>query len=135
VDGTSPAEQLPLFDNAPYLRPPPLSARQQMRQNVQQVFDQWVQAANKTAATKLDAKREKLIKRALQQYPLEDVLAAVTGWRRSAFHTGGNDRNRVYNQLELLLRDAAHIEMFRDLEREHHRQNAPTRAVNIQQLQ
>lgn len=65
----------------------------------------------------LDDKRKALIGAALGDYPLEDCLDAVRGWRRSEFHCGENPGQKVHNDLQLLLRDAAHLERFRDLER------------------
>jgi len=133
MDESKPAEQMPLFDAEPYYVQPETS-RHKERRDVRAVFDHWVQAAGKTSTTKLDAKREKLIKKALSQYPLEDVLDAVVGWKRSDFHTGNNDHGRVYSRIELLLRDAAHIEMFRDMERSHGEQHETAKKVNVRQL-
>lgn len=84
---------------------------------VQTVFDEWVRAAGKTGRTQLDPKRRRLIQKALGMYPLDDVLAAVRGWKRSKWHRGENPNGTVYNDLGLLLRDAEHIEAFRDIER------------------
>lgn len=81
------------------------------------VFDAWVESTNRTARTQLDAKRRRLITNALKSYPLEDVLDAVTGWECSPYHRGKNTQRTVYNDLGLLLRDAEHIEKFRDLRR------------------
>lgn len=84
---------------------------------VEQVFEAWKRSAGKTNATKLDAKRRRCIQQALKQYPLADVLDAVDGWRFSPHHAGQNERQQVYNDLTLLLRDADRIEKFRDLAR------------------
>ncbi len=65
----------------------------------------------------MDPRRRRLITAALAAYPLDDVVDAVRGWRNSPHHAGDNDRGTVYNDLGLILRDAAHIEMFRDLAR------------------
>ncbi len=81
------------------------------------VFDEWIKATNRTGATVFSDKRRRLIRNALRDYPLADVLDAVRGWRRSSHHRGENSSGTVYNDLELLLRDAAHIERFRDAER------------------
>lgn len=84
---------------------------------VRLVFDAWVTATGRDAArTKLTDKRRRLIRKALADYSLEDLVAAVRGWKHSPHHRGENDRDTVYNDLELLLRDAQHIEKFRDLE-------------------
>lgn len=83
----------------------------------QVVFEAWVEATGRTDRTVLSPKRDRLIRRALADYPIDDVLDAVRGWRNSPHHCGQNDRGTTYNALELLLRDAEHIEQFRDLER------------------
>jgi hypothetical protein len=84
---------------------------------VRRVFDAWVESTEKTGRTQLDKKRQRLIVNALKAYPIEDVLDAVRGWRRSPHHRGENDSGAVYNDLGLLLRNAEKIEHFRDLER------------------
>jgi hypothetical protein len=84
---------------------------------VRQVFDAWVVSTGRTGRTHLDPKRRKKIQAALRDYPIEDVLDAVRGWEYSPHHRGENDRHTVYNDLELLLRDASQIERFRDLAR------------------
>jgi hypothetical protein len=81
------------------------------------VFQAWQEAARKPRA-RLDDKRRRVIKNALRHYPAEDLIDAVRGWRHSPHHCGQNDQRTVYNDLELLLRDSAHIERFRDLERD-----------------
>lgn len=95
-------------------------ARDRLRSDeIQRVFDEWVTATSKTSRTVLDDKRKRLIRNALKTYPIDDVLAAVRGWRHSPHHRGENQSSTVYNDLELLLRNAAHIERFRDLEHGH----------------
>lgn len=83
----------------------------------QQVFDAWIEATGRTGATVFSDKRRRLIRNALKLYSTADVLDAVQGWRKSSHHCGENPSGTVYNDLELLLRDAAHIEKFRDLHR------------------
>ena len=81
------------------------------------VFDTWIEATGRSGRTQLDKKRLNQIKVALEAYPLDDVLDAVVGWRNDPFYCGHNDRGKTYNDLGLLLRDAEHIERFRDLAR------------------
>lgn len=86
------------------------------------VFDAWAESTGRTR-TVLDQKRRRLIEAMLKVYPVEDLLKAATGWKRSAFHRGENDKGRVYNDLELIFRDAHHVEQFRDYaEPDHDRQ-------------
>jgi hypothetical protein len=87
--------------------------------DVELVFEAWKQSTGHPRA-RLDEKRKRLIKRALAEYPLDDVVDAVRGWEHSPHHRGENDRHTVYNDVELLLRDARNIEKFRDLERGEH---------------
>lgn len=98
---------------------------------VRSVFDEWVTVCGKTGRTQLDHKRRRLIVQALKAYPLDDVLDAVRGWKRSKFHRGENAMGRVYNDLELLLRDAAHIEGFRDMHRHPEGEPVPDRLRGI----
>lgn len=96
----------------------PPSASPPATDAVQAIFDAWVQATNRTGRTVLTGERRRLIAKQLKHYPIEDLLDAVRGWRHSSHHRGENDRSTTYNDLELILRDAKHIEMFRDLERD-----------------
>jgi hypothetical protein len=80
------------------------------RIDAQAVWDAWVEATGKTR-TKLDDKRRRLIQARLREFPVADLIAAVRGWR----HDPWPDRARQ-NGIEILLRDAAHVEKFRDLE-------------------
>ena len=95
----------------------PLSPNGDRAAQVNTVFAAWVEATERDPKrTKLSTERRKLIERRLKDWSLDDLLAAVRGWRHSPHHRGENDRGRPYNDLELLLRDAKHIEEFRDLE-------------------
>jgi hypothetical protein len=85
--------------------------------DITHVFRTWQEATRKHRA-QLDPKRRRRIKAALAQYPLQDVLDAVRGWQHSPHHCGQNNTATVYNDLDLLLRDAEHLERFRDLWRD-----------------
>jgi hypothetical protein len=79
-----------------------------------------IEQGRRVGHVRLDEARRRRINNALKTYPLEDVLDAVEGWRFSPHHCGENDRGTVYNDLDLLLRDAKHIEEFRDYKRRGH---------------
>ena len=102
--------------------------------DVTRVFDAWLLATQRTGRTVLTEKRKRVILTALKSYSVDDVVDAVRGWRNSPYHCGDNRQRTVYNGLELLLRDAEHIEKFRDLERG---QDAPPQLLNqnMRQLQ
>lgn len=84
---------------------------------IEQVFEAWQEAAGKRKAV-LDPKRRALIAKALKAYSVDDLIDAVRGWQHSPHHRGENPSATVYNDLGLLLRDAEHIERFRDLEQQ-----------------
>jgi hypothetical protein len=80
------------------------------------VWFAWLDSTGKNPnRAKLDAKRKKLIVKALADYTVGEVVAAVTGWEFSPHHRGENERGTKYNDLSLLLRNPENIERFRDL--------------------
>jgi len=92
--------------------------KEEVVDNCQTVFKAWVEATGKhPSRTRLDDKRRRIIQKALETYPVEDVLDAVVGWKYEPFYKGENDRGRPFNDLGLLLRDSEHIERFRDMGR------------------
>ncbi len=79
---------------------------------VQEVFAHWQQTFNHPRA-KLDVKRKKFIRGRLKDgFSVNDLKLAITGCRASPFHMGVNDRNTVYDDLDLICRDAKHVEQF-----------------------
>jgi hypothetical protein len=76
----------------------------------QAVFEHWRTTIGKTAAAKLDEKRQQRIEWALATYGLDAVKRCIDGYSRSPHHMGQNDRNTRYDDIELFLRDAKHVE-------------------------
>ena len=62
--------------------------------------------------SKLDNKRIGLIVKALKNYSSADLKLAITGNASSEFNMGKNDRGTKYNGLDLILRDADHIDKY-----------------------
>lgn len=83
---------------------------------VEAVFFAWQEATGHHKAV-LDPKRRKRITLALKTHPAEDLIDACRGVALSPFHRGENDSRTVYDDLDVVLRDSAHIEKFRDLAR------------------
>jgi len=77
--------------------------------DVRVVFDAWVASTGKERS-RLDEKRTRVIRARLADYQLEDVLDAVRGWERDPW-----EGRKQQNGIEILLRDGAHLEKFRDL--------------------
>lgn len=81
---------------------------------VAKVFEAWKEHAGKTNRIVLDEKRTRLIRKLLGSYPLDEALLAVEGWKYHPFYNG-DTYGRVWSELHIVLRDAHHIEMFRDI--------------------
>lgn len=76
------------------------------------VFEFW-KATMDSPRSLLDKKRTASIKAALKTgYTVEQLCDAITGCSKSAFHMGENDRGVKYNGLDLILRNAEHIDKF-----------------------
>lgn len=84
------------------------------RDVVGEVFAYWQKTMN-SPGSKLDDKRRKAIVNALKLYEPRQVCEAILGCSRSVWHMGQNDRHRKFNGLDLILRDAEHIDMFIEL--------------------
>ncbi len=84
------------------------------RDVIAEVFAYW-QKVMDSPRSQLDDKRRKAIKGALKLYEPRQVCEAILGCSRSAWHMGENDRRAKYNGLDLILRDAEHIDKFMEL--------------------
>jgi hypothetical protein len=76
---------------------------------VQKVFNHWQLATRKPGA-RLDSKRRRVIQAALRLHPSEELCRCIDGYASNPWHQGQNDRGRPFLELDLMLRDAAHIE-------------------------
>jgi hypothetical protein len=64
---------------------------------------------------KLDAKRKRAIAARLKDgYSVDDIKQAIDGCRQSDWHMGRNDRQQPFNDIELICRDAAKVDGFRE---------------------
>ena len=82
---------------------------------VEEVFNHWVatfRATGRGPVPILSDKRKSKIARAIKDYGLETCLHAISGCALSDWHMGENPRGKKYDDIELILRDSAHIEKF-----------------------
>ena len=89
--------------------PAPAAAEVQTRGTVERVFAHWRDRFDHPKAV-LDGKRRKVISSALGMYSESDLCQAIDGYCNSPHHMGHNDRNTVYDDITLFLRDAQHID-------------------------
>jgi hypothetical protein len=79
---------------------------------VSEIFAHW-QTTLKHPRAVLDDKRGRLIAARLRDgYTVDRLKAAIDGCAKSPHHMGENDRRTVYDDIELICRDAKHIEHF-----------------------
>lgn len=78
---------------------------------VETIFGYWQQVMDSPKSV-LDDKRKSLIVKALKIYSPADICKAIRGCSKTPHNMGKNDRNTVYNGLNLILRDAEHIDYF-----------------------
>jgi hypothetical protein len=58
----------------------------------------------------------KLIEDRLREdYSVENLIAAIDGNHRSPFHCGENEHQRKYQTIELIMRDASHVQTFMEI--------------------
>lgn len=84
--------------------------------DVRAVFDLWVSLyRNAKRPPVLDNRRRSKIRKAIADYGKDTVEAAVRGLGQSDWHMGRNPQRKKYDDIELVLRDAKHVEMFADM--------------------
>lgn len=75
------------------------------------VFKHWQARLNHPKA-KLDKKRERIIKAALRNFSVAELKQAIDGCGKTDFNMGKNDTGQKYDAIDLIFRDAEHIERF-----------------------
>lgn len=81
---------------------------------IRAVFGHWLAVMRRNPkTTKLDAKREGKIRARLREgRTVEDLCRAIDGCRASSWHMGDNPDGKRHDDVELICRDAAHVERF-----------------------
>jgi hypothetical protein len=77
-----------------------------------QVFEYWRRLMEHPKAV-FDSKRRRAVEARLKDgYTVEQLQQAIEGCRASPWHRGENDRRKVFDDLELICRDAKHVDDF-----------------------
>ena len=86
--------------------------------NVTLIFNYWLNVMSKPSAlTKLTPKRATAIKNRLKDgYTPEQIKSAINGCSKDAFSMGQNDRNKAFNDIELICRTGEKLEGFIETE-------------------
>lgn len=100
------------------------------------LFKYWCDVMGKNLSTsKLTPKRDKAIKARLKEgYTFEQIKAAIDGCRNDPFSMGHNDRQKPFNDIELICRTGEKVESFIQTQVEPNRFSASTqRTINVLQ--
>ena len=90
-------------------------------ESVVAIFNHW-KITTGHARARMDIKRAQVIRDRLRDgYEPEDLMLAIDGNMASAWHQGENDRGQAYNDIGLILRDAAHVDRFLAMGEQAHR--------------
>ena len=95
-----------------------MSASKVTAEQIFEVFQHWVatcRTTNRGRKPVLGDKRRRKIEKAIELYGLDACLDAIKGVTFSSWHMGHNPQGKKYDDIELILRDEKHIEMFLDL--------------------
>jgi hypothetical protein len=84
---------------------------------IQELWDYWVSKMRGGSKRKpvLDDARRQYLGAALHDYGMDGCRDAIDGCALSEFHMGRNKMNKRYDSVELIFRDAEHIEKFHDI--------------------
>lgn len=74
-----------------------------------EVFEHWKQVHGHSKS-RLDDKRRRVIRNALANYTADELCESIAGYLNSPHHMGVNERGTRYDDIELFLRDAKHID-------------------------
>jgi hypothetical protein len=83
-----------------------------------EVFQHWVSLCRTSAKGRkpvLGDRRRTRIEKAIGMYGVEACKDAISGATHSPWHMGHNPQGKKYDDIELVLRDEKHIEMFLDI--------------------
>lgn len=84
---------------------------------VTEVWMHWITAMRTGSKRKpvLDATRRQVIAAAIHDYEVQGCKDAIDGCLLSEFHMGRNKMNKRYDSVELIFRDAEHVEKFHEI--------------------
>lgn len=84
---------------------------------IEQLWEYWITVMRAGSKRKpvLDEARKKYLGAAIFDHTLEGCMEAIDGCALSEFHMGRNKMNKRYDSIELIFRDAEHIEKFHDI--------------------
>jgi DNA-binding transcriptional ArsR family regulator len=114
----------PLIDEEPSQTSTNRSTSNDVPGDVRRIFDFWVERLGKRNPKLSDKRRARVNARLAEGFTPRELAEAISGCTLSPHNMGDNNRQRPFNDLELICRDPEHVEAFRDL----HRENAKAKS-------
>lgn len=84
----------------------------ELPRTIERIFEHWKVRMGHPRARLDQKRRSKIRQRLCDRYSEQDLLDAIEGCALSSFHQGQNDRSAVFNDIELICRDAKHVDQF-----------------------
>lgn len=81
-----------------------------------EIFEYWKKEHNRSGRTVFDSKRKGAVMARLADYPPDFIKQAIRGIKQSKMHMGDNERQEVYDDLELICRNSTNLEKFAALD-------------------
>lgn len=92
--------------------PPVCASESNQCAGINEIFKYWQEVMSHPKA-KLDKHRQRAINQALKLgYSIADLKQAIDGCAKTPFNMGQNDRQQIYDDINLIFRDAERIERF-----------------------
>jgi|GEM_PF-1418769 len=83
----------------------------EVNQEIEKVFMVWQSVMNHPKSI-LDQKRRGQVRNALKMWSSEDLIKAIHGCAATPYNMGQNESGVIYDSLDLIFRDAEHVEKF-----------------------
>lgn len=92
--------------------PPICTSESNQFAGINEIFEYWQEVMSHPKA-KLDKHRQRAINQSLKLgYSIADLKQAIDGCAKTPFNMGQNDRQQIYDDINLIFRDAERIERF-----------------------
>jgi len=82
----------------------------------EEIFDHWKSVMEHPHAQFTRERKKAVLNRLNEGYTVEQIKLAIKGCKKSPFNQGQNDKNQMYDDLELICRDGKHVEQFITIE-------------------
>lgn len=79
---------------------------------IEEVYQHWQQVMEKPRSRIDDIRKKAISGRLRDGYTVADLKDAIQGCAFSRFHRGENDRQKKYQDISLICRDAYHVDQF-----------------------